>query len=139
MKVAIVGSREFTDYNSMIKVMDKFLDMGVDTIVSGGARGADTLGETYARDNGLKFICHLPAHKLVPPGRYHPNNFFTRNTLIARDADFIIGFVNDVKSNGTWDTMEKGLRMGKKVYVYWNAFDTFEPFRNQDSPMKPVF
>lgn len=140
MKLGIVGSREFSGYSKLKAVVDTFLYMGIDCIVSGGAVGADSLGEQYAMDNNLKFICHLPAHKIKSknsyhPSNYHPSNFFARNTLIAKDSDMVIGFVNDVKSNGTWDTLSKAARMGKQVYVYWSSVDRIEAFKNQDSPM----
>ena len=50
MRLAIVGSRYFTDYDMFKNVVDKYiLDNGQpDVIISGGAAGADTLAKTYS-------------------------------------------------------------------------------------------
>jgi hypothetical protein len=54
-RVIVAGSRSFMDGKFMARSLDKLLarlDSGT-VIVSGGARGADTLGEQYAADRGL--------------------------------------------------------------------------------------
>ena len=52
MKLAIVGSRNFEDYSLLCKILKKYEN--ISEIVSGGARGADTLAEKYAHDNNIK-------------------------------------------------------------------------------------
>ena len=57
MRVAVVGSRFFTDYNyvkSSLDIVSEFKEITV--IISGGHRGADTLGERYAKENGIEFV-----------------------------------------------------------------------------------
>ena len=57
MRVAVVGSRFFTDYDYMKSILDGINDRnGISVIISGGARGADSLGERYARENGIEFV-----------------------------------------------------------------------------------
>lgn len=50
VRVIIAGSRNFHDFDLLIEVMDHFLSKIEDSIeiVSGKAKGADTLGERYA-------------------------------------------------------------------------------------------
>ncbi len=48
MKVAIVGSR------GLNVDISKYIPSGVTTIISGGAKGIDTLAEQYADRNNLK-------------------------------------------------------------------------------------
>ena len=52
-KVVIAGGRDFNDFPKLCNVMDKLLERQIKvnkvTIISGGARDADTLGERYAR------------------------------------------------------------------------------------------
>ena len=50
MKVIVAGSRSFRDYKVLCKVLD---EMEITTIISGGARGADKLGERYAKERGM--------------------------------------------------------------------------------------
>ena len=55
MKIVIFGSRSFSDYELLKKVCDRIikkLKPDTVTIISGTARGADTLGERYANERG---------------------------------------------------------------------------------------
>jgi hypothetical protein len=58
MKIGIVGSRTLLDYELVKKALAEYLSKNDDLIiVSGGAAGADSLGERFANENGL----HYPA------------------------------------------------------------------------------
>ena len=50
-RVIIAGGRDFADYTLLSKTMDEYLSGISDdiSIVCGQARGADTLGEQYAK------------------------------------------------------------------------------------------
>ena len=56
VKVAIVGSRTFNSYDDVNTVMSTFIssnDVTITEIVSGGAKGADALGERYAEIHNI--------------------------------------------------------------------------------------
>lgn len=55
VKLAIVSSRGFQDYDALVEFMDKVIkenDYEVTEVISGGARGADRLGELWAKTRG---------------------------------------------------------------------------------------
>ena len=106
MKLGIVGSRGFNDYQFMVNHVDL---TGVDTIVSGGARGADSLGAQLAKERGLGLIVFPADWKThgVKAG-------FLRNTQIVEASDQIIAFW-DGTSRGTMDTVSKARAAGKPV------------------------
>lgn len=55
----VAGSRTITDYNYVKETLDYFLQNKSEiTIISGGARGVDSLAERYARERnyGLKIF-----------------------------------------------------------------------------------
>ena len=59
----VVGSRTFNDYEMMKRELDKLIAEDGEkeiTIVSGGARGADSLAEAYADEKGFKKVV-MPA------------------------------------------------------------------------------
>ena len=59
MHILVAGSRSWTDYDKVEKELDKIISFSDDdnvTIVSGGAKGADTLAEKYATAKGYKFL-----------------------------------------------------------------------------------
>lgn len=57
MNIAIVGSRGFTEYSLLSSTILSFLKeqniLDKPTIISGGAKGADTLAEQFADENGF--------------------------------------------------------------------------------------
>lgn len=58
-KVIIAGSRSFEDYALLKYELDKLFSEPF-IIVSGGAKGADSLGEMYAREKGYTIERYLP-------------------------------------------------------------------------------
>ena len=61
MKVVVAGSRTFNDYKLLKDTLDE-LHSQVDDIeiVSGGARGADKMGERWATENKCKIHQFIP-------------------------------------------------------------------------------
>lgn len=56
LRVIIAGSRDFTDYELLERLLDMYFQRYSPDqieIVSGGARGADSLGERYAQSRGM--------------------------------------------------------------------------------------
>lgn len=97
-KVIIAGGREFDDYGLLRQTCDRMLSQKHQThdivIISGTARGADTLGERYAQERGYS-IEQYPAdweHEGKAAG-------FIRNAQMASVADALIAF---------WDGQSKG-------------------------------
>lgn len=94
--VAIVGSRGFEDYETMQTVLDEYLCDEEDLVIlCGMARGADTLGERWAVENGHR-IKYYPAEWDV----YGKSAGYRRNTDMAEQADIVVAFW-DGKSKGT--------------------------------------
>ena len=113
MRIAIVGSREFDDYEYMKeKFFETTKDIKVSVIVSGGARGADTLAEKLA-DEILSEKAIFPANWKA----YGKSAGFIRNGEIVNNSDMIIAFPIG-KSSGTWDTIRKGQNKGIPVHIF---------------------
>ena len=104
MKLAIIGSREIKIYN-----LDKYVPEGVCEIVSGGAKGIDTLAAEYARKTGVKLTEFLPEYKRY--GRAAP---IVRNKQIAEYSDEALVLWNGI-SKGTMHTVGFFEKLGKKV------------------------
>lgn len=56
-KVAVIGSRAFDDYDLL---SDTLADYDILQIISGGAKGADSLAKKYAKSNGIDITEHKP-------------------------------------------------------------------------------
>ena len=107
MKVAIIGSRNLTNVN-----ISKYIPKEVTEIISGGARGIDTLAERYADEKGIQKTIIKPEYEKY--GRVAP---LRRNKTIVELADIIIAFW-DGKSRGTKFTIDYAKKVNKKIKVY---------------------
>ena len=57
MKLAIVGSREFENYDLLCAEVAKIQEtQNIELIVSGGAKGADTLAKKFAAINHIPLM-----------------------------------------------------------------------------------
>jgi hypothetical protein len=112
--LAIVGSRTFNDYNLLKETINEFYPSPRDIkeIVSGGAYGADTLAEKYAKEYGIKMIRLKPKWR-NEKNEYNPRAGFDRNEDIVSRADHVVAFWNG-KSNGTRDSINHAKRLGKR-------------------------
>ena len=98
-KIIIAGGRDFMDYNLLKEKTNKILqEKRVShkiVIISGCARGADTLGLRYASENAFDVEEH-PANW----DKYGKKAGYMRNVEMAENANALIAFW-DGKSKGT--------------------------------------
>ena len=88
MNIIIAGSRNFNDYNLLKSSCDNLLTQFTNIeIVSGTARGADKLGERYAREKGYD-IKQFPANW----DKFGKSAGYIRNDEMAQYADMLIAF-----------------------------------------------
>jgi hypothetical protein len=114
MNITIVGSRDFYDYSLLEKTVDKIISKrGYEniTIVSGGAKGADTLAKVYAKEKGY-FFKEFPAEwdkfgKAAGP---------IRNQQMALQSDLVIAFKKEF-SKGTTNMIEQSKGYAVEVIV----------------------
>lgn len=114
MKLAIVGSRDFSDYNFLKQNVLQLIEIHsfkFTHIVSGGAKGADTLGHRFAIEHQLEMIVFKPDWK-----RFGKRAGYIRNSDIIENSDIVIAFW-DGKSKGTKDSIDKALKLNKEVII----------------------
>ena len=128
IKVIIAGTRDFNDYAFLKKNVDYFLQ-GINPnnekieIVSGNARGADKLGERYAKEHNLPV-------KLFPANwdKYGKRAGYLRNQEMANYSDVLIAFW-DEKSKGTKHMIDIAKKQDLTVivvgYVYKSGYKIY--------------
>lgn len=107
MKFAVIGSRDFTNYDKLKSVLSQY---EIGEIVSGGARGADSMAARYAREHNIKLTEFIPDWSI---GKHAGH---VRNQLIIDSADVIIAFW-DNHSPGTKDSIRKAKKAGKHCII----------------------
>ena len=114
MNIAIIGGRDFNDFDLMKKTLVDFMGGNrtfLNAIVSGGAKGADTLAEKFADEIGVEKIIFRPNYE-----KYGRLAALQRNTEIIENADIVFAFW-DGKSRGTHDSIKKAKKMDKIIHI----------------------
>lgn len=117
--IGIAGSRTITDYNTLLAGIDAAVAAKVITpahsyeLVSGGAKGVDSLARRYAIERGLKLT------ELKP--QYQHNNDrgapLRRNHDIAAASDVLLA-IWDGQSTGTAHMINCMKQLGKPCYIH---------------------
>lgn len=131
--IIVCGSRDFDDYDMLCKCMPRVLDriqhdqyiinMKNLQFISGKARGADRLGEKWAKDNDYTVI-EFPADW----DKYGKAAGYRRNAEMLKIADCVIAFW-DGCSKGT-DHMIKLAMDDKQIPVYVVWYNRYDPKTN---------
>lgn len=121
-RVIIAGGRDFDDEEMLYDAMFQLYgdsDYHYDSaylynyvIVSGGARGADKLGETWATRWGFPVEVHPALWD-----KHGPQAGILRNIEMAKVSNVLVAFW-DGKSKGTKHMINTALREGLEVHVY---------------------
>lgn len=112
-RVAIVGSRQFSDY----EVIEPWILFAIHPwdileVVSGGAPGVDYIAEVFARKHNL-LLKVFPAEWNL----HGKKAGLIRNRLIVENSDIVLAFP-DSESVGTLHTINLAREMGKQLFVF---------------------
>lgn len=110
MKVAIIGGRDFKNYDLVIETLKPFLEK-ITEVVSGGAMGADLLGEKWANEHNKKTLIFLPNWE-----KYGKSAGYVRNIDIISNADEVFAFW-DGKSRGTQHSINIARKENKPLHI----------------------
>lgn len=96
MKLAVVGSRDFNDYELLKLKLDSIHKRKpITLIISGGAKGADKLSERWAKENNIETLIFIPDWN-----KFGKKAGFLRNEDIIKNSDAVVAFW-DGESRGT--------------------------------------
>lgn len=125
VRIIVAGSRDYKDYATLADVLDKLIeklntqviDKSEIEIVSGGCRGADELGERYAKESCIKCVI-FPADW----GKYGRSAGPFRNNQMAEyaasaDRGILVAFPIG-ESRGTRNMIDIARQRGLEVEVY---------------------
>ena len=113
MKLCVFGSRNFTDYLFLKSKLDAIHnEIPITEIVSGKAKGADSLGERWAKENKVK-VCEFVADWDKLGKKAGP----IRNEKMAKYCDKGAGFSIN-QSRGTANMKNNLEKLGKFCW-FW--------------------
>jgi uncharacterized phage-like protein YoqJ len=110
MRVAIIGSRN-AGPETLTKILNE-LPRGCSEIISGGARGVDSMAKKAAAKLKIKYTCFRPRYQKF--GRAAP---LVRNNAIIERADCVLAFW-DGKSKGTMHALGYCIKCRKPFKIF---------------------
>lgn len=126
LKTIVAGSRSITDYE-LVSAAIKESNFEISEIVSGTAKGVDSLGERWAEENNIP-VKRFPAPwddvKNKPENEIGQNSFGKkywkragafRNQQMADYVDALIAITNG--SSGTADMIERAKKKGLTIFI----------------------
>ena len=111
MTTIVAGSRQGIIYDDVLKAMET-CPWTPTEIVSGKARGVDTMGEQWAKENGIP-IKEFPADW----DKWGRRAGYLRNTAMADYADALV-CVWDGKSKGSRHMINIAEEKGLKIHIH---------------------
>jgi len=110
LRLGVIGSRSFNDYKLLCNTLQEYKHYKLE-IVSGGAKGADSLAKRYAEENLLPYKEFLPDWD-----SFGKQAGFIRNADIIANSDEVVAFW-DKKSSGTANSIHLAGKKGIPVKI----------------------
>lgn len=112
--LAIVGSRTITDEKFVNRILNcyKFMFGTPTCIISGGAKGIDTIGEAWADKQGIEKKIFIPDWD-----KYGKQAGFIRNEDIIKNCDICLA-IWDGGSNGTKNDFDLCQKYHKNLLIF---------------------
>ena len=122
LRVIIAGSRDFNDYKLLKKsaieiITKKTMLPDLTRSISGGARGADTLGERFANEMGLEISRFIPDWDGLGKRAGYVRNAEMAKFAVEDDNDGMLIAFWDGQSRGTKHMIDLAKRYGLEVHV----------------------
>ena len=122
LRIIIAGSRDFNDYELLKKsaieiITKKTMLPDLTRIVSGGARGADTLGERFANEMGLEITRFIPDWDGLGKRAGYVRNVEMAKFAVEDNNDGMLIAFWDGQSIGTKHMIDLANKYGLEVHV----------------------
>ena len=113
--IAVVGSREFKSWPMLRQTIDEFIESDDDEIISGGATGADSMAQRYAKECGYDIQIKYPKY-----ARYGRSATFIRNERIVRASDVVLAFYQKgrFQQGGTANSAGWARKLGIELHEF---------------------
>ncbi len=118
MKTIIAGSRNITQ----LKIVESTIirsGFNISTVICGGAKGVDLLGEKWAKQHNI-----LIEYYLANWNKFGKKAGYLRNEEMAKNADSLIAIWDGI-SKGTEHMIKLANKYHLKIYLYCTAIDEY--------------
>lgn len=113
--IAVIGSRTFNDKKMLFDYLTAKLDK-IKLVVSGGAKGADTLATQWSAEYGVPYMVFPALWNNPATGVFDKGAGFKRNWHIIDSCDIVVAFYDGI-SKGTRNSLDIAKQLGKPVQI----------------------
>lgn len=118
-RIAVVGSREFGNYEQLKYEVESRRNADEDWVVSGGAKGADSMAQRLTKETGGAILIHYPKwHR--ENGVFVRGAGFDRNKKIVESSDLVLAFYQKgrFREGGTLNTATWAEKLGVELIEF---------------------
>lgn len=118
MKIAVIGSRGFDNWEAMDEALTKLIKSGQHfTLLVGDSPGVDRYVQGWCKNTpSFDAVVFHPIHLLDPKLDFETRFFFIRSKQLIHNCDSLL-LAWDGKSQGTEWAKEYAEKQGKEVFV----------------------
>lgn len=87
-------------------------------VVSGGAKGVDTIAASLSRQMGIDVLEFLPDLSNARSRIDFVSAYYKRNKMIVDNCDIVLAIVGERKTGGTIGTIKIAKKSGKPVILH---------------------
>ena len=118
-RIAVVGSREFGNYEQLKYEVESRRNADEDWVVSGGAKGADSMAQRLTKETGGAILIHYPKWR-KENGVFVRGAGFDRNRKIVESSDIVLAFYQKghFREGGTLNTATWAEKLGVELLEF---------------------
>lgn len=117
MRVIIAGGRDFNDYDLLKKTVTDIISNAIPEIISGCAKGADRLGERFAKEYGYSLVKFPAKWEEFGKKAGYIRNIEMAKYSISDDAEGVLIAFWDGESKGTKHMIDIAKRYNLESHV----------------------
>jgi hypothetical protein len=121
MKIIICGSRTIKDKDRVFAILDEFhRAIPITHVIVGGAAGADSIGEQWARERHITFGVFRPKWQRADGSTDRAAGYKRNSLMLSKEPEMVIAFVDRPikESKGTYDMINKANSAGVEHHVF---------------------
>lgn len=135
----VVGSRSITDYNYIKEKLDsiiteRFADYNI-IVVSGGAKGVDSLAELWANNNGFETVIMKADWNKYGKSAGYIRNEEMHKFIASKEHRIVVAFW-DGKSRGTAHNFDLAKKYNNEIIIQETQMDKYTDLRTLEDGTK---
>jgi len=118
IRLAVIGQRELCGPAVEAAIMSYLEEIRPILVVSGGAKGVDSIAASLSRQMGIDVLEFFPDLSNAKSRIDFISSYYKRNQMIVDNCDVVLAIVGNIKTGCTFATVKMARKSGKPVILH---------------------